>query len=76
MPAEQPAWVHTRRELIGARIREAREQANLSQVELGNHVGVDHKTIHRIEYATSDPGLGLLLQIARACGVALAELVR
>lgn len=76
MPAEQPAWVLTRRETIGVRIREARIHANLSQVELGNHVGADHKTIHRIEYGTSDPSLGLLLQIAQALGVPLAELVR
>ncbi|MFE4311482.1 helix-turn-helix domain-containing protein [Streptomyces sp. NPDC056891] len=76
MPSEQPAWVLTRRELIGARIRDARLLANLSQLELGNRAGVDHKTIHRIEYGASDPGLGLLLQIARAVDVPLAELVR
>lgn len=76
MPAEQPAWVRTRRELIGTRIRRAREHANLSQVQLGELVGVDHKTVHRIEYGVSDPSLGLLLQIARAVGVPLPELVR
>ncbi|MFE7509770.1 helix-turn-helix transcriptional regulator [Streptomyces sp. NPDC057540] len=76
MPSEQPAWVRARRELIGARIRDARIQANLSQLELGNRVGVDHKTVHRVEYGTSDPGLGLLLRIARAVDVPLTELVR
>ncbi|MFE5628492.1 helix-turn-helix transcriptional regulator [Streptomyces sp. NPDC056543] len=76
MPTEQPAWVLTRREMIGARIREARLHANLSQLELGNRVGVDHKTIHRIEYGTSDPGLGLLIQIAHAIDTPLADLVR
>ncbi|MFI1941762.1 helix-turn-helix transcriptional regulator [Streptomyces purpureus] len=76
MPSDQPAWVLTRRELVGARIRDARVKANLSQVELGNRVGADHKTIHRIEYGTSDPGLGLLLQIAHAVDVPLADLVR
>lgn len=76
MPAEQPAWVLRRRQVIGARIRAARENANLSQVQLGERVGADHKTIHRIEYGTSDPGLGLLLQIAIAVSVPLAELVR
>lgn len=50
--------------------------ANLSQLELGNRVGIDHKTVHRIEYGTSDPRLSLLLQIAQAVGVPLAELVR
>ncbi|MFC8277173.1 helix-turn-helix transcriptional regulator [Streptomyces sp. NPDC057271] len=76
MPSDQPAWVLTRRELVGARIREARVKANLSQAELGNRVGADHKTIHRVEYGQSDPSLGLLLQIAHAVGAPLAELVR
>ncbi|MFC8155881.1 helix-turn-helix domain-containing protein [Streptomyces cinereoruber] len=76
MPSEQPAWVLSRRQAIGSRIRAAREHANLSQVQLGELCGVDHKTIHRIEYGTSDPGLGLLLQIAHAVGVPLSELVQ
>lgn len=76
MPAEQPGWVRTRRELVGARIRTARENAKLSQVQLGERVGLDHKTIHRIEYGTSDPRLGTLVLIAHALGVPLAELVR
>jgi DNA-binding XRE family transcriptional regulator len=76
MPSEQPAWVLTRRELIGARIRDARVTADLSQVELANRVGADHKTIHRIEYGQSDPRLTLLLRIAQAVDVPLAELVR
>ncbi|MFF3843476.1 helix-turn-helix transcriptional regulator [Streptomyces sp. NPDC001930] len=76
MPSDQPAWALRRRQAIGTRIRIAREHANLSQVRLGEIVGVDHKTIHRIEHGVSDPSLGLLLQIARAVGVPLAELVR
>ncbi|MFG2899512.1 helix-turn-helix domain-containing protein [Streptomyces zaomyceticus] len=76
MPAEQPAWVLTRRVQIGARIRDARLYANLSQVDLGALVGLDHKTIHRIEHGTSDPSLGALLHIARVTGVPITELVR
>lgn len=76
MPSEQPAWVLTHRQVIGHRIRTAREHVNLSQLQLGTLVGVDHKTIHRIEYGTSDPRLSLLLQIARAVDVPLGELVR
>lgn len=76
MPAEQPAWVLTHRRAIGERIREARLNANLTQVRLGDLVGVDHKTIHRIEHGASDPSLGLLLQIAHAVRVPLADLVR
>ncbi|WP_435969290.1 helix-turn-helix transcriptional regulator [Streptomyces sp. Qhu_M48] len=76
MPAEQPAWVLTRRVQIGARIRDARLHADLSQVALGTLVGLDHKTIHRIEHGISDPSLGALLLIARATGAPLTELVQ
>jgi transcriptional regulator with XRE-family HTH domain len=62
--------------MIGDRIREARLHARLSQQRLGELVGADHKTIHRIETGISDPRLGLLLQIADEVGVRLADLVR
>jgi transcriptional regulator with XRE-family HTH domain len=65
-----------RRQMIGERIREARLQANLTQEKLSDLVGVDLKTIHRIEQATSDPSLGLLLQIADAVNIRLADLLR
>ncbi|MBT2401141.1 helix-turn-helix transcriptional regulator [Streptomyces sp. ISL-100] len=77
MPTEPPPeWVLTLREVVGRRIREARLAADLSQVALAELVGVDHKTVHRIEYGTRDPSLGLLLQLARALRVPLADLVR
>ncbi|MFJ6578350.1 helix-turn-helix domain-containing protein [Streptomyces sp. NPDC091368] len=76
MPSDQPAWVLTRRERIGARIRSARIHADLSQVALAERCGVDHKTIHRIEYGVSDPSLSLLLLIAQALDVPLADLVQ
>jgi transcriptional regulator with XRE-family HTH domain len=77
VPADPPPdWVLARRRAIGERIRTARRAAGLSQVRLAERVGVDHRTIHRIEYGTSDPRLGLLLQIAHAVGVPLDELVR
>lgn len=71
-----PDWVMARRRTIGARIRSARLHANLSQLTLANLVGVDHRTIHRIEYAASDPPLGLLLLLADALEIPLADLVR
>ncbi|MEW2631770.1 helix-turn-helix transcriptional regulator [Streptomyces sp. NPDC048389] len=77
MPSDPPpAWVLVRRQMIGERLREARLRARLSQERLGELVGADRKTIHRIETGTSDPGLGLLLQIADAVGVRLADLTR
>jgi transcriptional regulator with XRE-family HTH domain len=75
MPTAQPPWVLVRRQAIGLRIRTAREHANLSQEALGQRVGVDNKTIHRIEHGTSDPSLGLLIQIADALNVPFSKLV-
>jgi transcriptional regulator with XRE-family HTH domain len=71
-----PAWVHTRRRAIGARIRDTREHAGLSQVQLGERIGRDHKTIHRYEHATSVPTLEDLLLIADVLRIPLADLVR
>ncbi|MFF3158498.1 helix-turn-helix transcriptional regulator [Streptomyces sp. NPDC057910] len=71
-----PEWVQTRRRTIGTRIRAGRLDADLTQMALADLCDVDHKTIHRIEYATADPSLGLLLRIADAIGVPLADLVR
>ena len=66
----------TRRRVIGIRIRETRETAGLTQERLAELVDVDRKTINRIEHATSDPPLSLLIGIADALGVPLSALVR
>lgn len=77
MPADPPpAWVLARRRAVGDRIRDARHAARLTQWTLGELAGVDHKTIHRVEYGVSDPSLSLLLRIADAVDVPLADLVR
>ncbi|MEV7959283.1 helix-turn-helix domain-containing protein [Streptomyces sp. NPDC087532] len=72
----QPDWVIARRQAVGERIRHARVNANLTQMRLAEHVGVEHRTIHRIEHGTSDPGLGLLIMVAAAVQVPLADLVQ
>lgn len=71
-----PDWVPARRREIGARLRTARLHANLTQIQLGELVGRDHRTIHRWEYATRVPDLEDLLLLADAMGVPLADLVR
>ncbi len=76
MPLDpMPAWVLTRRRAIGGRIRDARIDAQLSQVQLGERIGRDHKTIHRYETAQSVPTLVDLLLIADALDVPPAELL-
>ncbi|WP_406420920.1 helix-turn-helix domain-containing protein [Streptomyces sp. NBC_00842] len=72
----QPDWVVAQRQAVGERIRYARVDANLTQMKLAGLIGVDHRTIHRIEHGTSDPGLGLLIMLADAVRVPLADLVR
>ena len=64
-----PDWLAPRRAEIGARIRTARADANLTQLELGNRVGRDHRTIHRWEYGQRIPTLDDLLLLADALGV-------
>lgn len=77
MPLDpKPDWVLTRRREIGARLRTARLRANLTQLQLGERVGRDHRTIHRWEYALRIPNLDDLLLLADALGVPLAELVK
>ncbi|MFF3092252.1 helix-turn-helix domain-containing protein [Streptomyces cyaneofuscatus] len=70
-----PDWVLPRRQQIGATLRAARERRGLTQIQLGELAGMDHKTVHRIEYATSDPSLTMLLRLAAALHVELAELL-
>ena len=71
-----PDWVPARRLEIGARIRDARLHAGLTQIQLGERVGRDHRTIHRWEYAFRVPNLEDLLLLADALDVPLADLVR
>lgn len=71
-----PDWVPARRREIGERLRAARREAGLTQLQLGERVGRDHRTIHRWEYAMRIPDLSDLLLLADALGVPLADLVR
>lgn len=71
-----PDWVPARRREIGDRIRTARQDAQLSQVQLGERIGRDHKTVHRYETAQSVPTLVDLLLIADTVDMPLADLVR
>ncbi|MFJ2719348.1 helix-turn-helix domain-containing protein [Streptomyces sp. NPDC087437] len=70
-----PDWVLARHREIGERIRLARTEAKMSQVELGERVGRDHKTIHRYETAQRVPTLFDLLLIANALGKRPSELI-
>jgi transcriptional regulator with XRE-family HTH domain len=70
-----PDWVAARQREIGERIRTARREVRMSQEQLGERVGRDHKTIHRYETAQRVPSLIDLLLIADALDMPLARLV-
>ncbi|WP_435209521.1 helix-turn-helix domain-containing protein [Streptomyces sp. bgisy034] len=71
-----PRWVITRHRAIGVQLREARKQAGLTQIQLGDRIGRDHKTISRWENANSTPDLRDLIVLAHALDVPLVDLVR
>lgn len=74
-PEPPPAWALARRREIGLRIRDHRRKHGLSQVQLGERIGRDHKTISRWENAIRAPDLNDLLLLAHALDVPLADLV-
>ncbi|MFJ1865565.1 helix-turn-helix transcriptional regulator [Streptomyces sp. NPDC088097] len=71
-----PTWAVARRRAIGARLRDARTDAHLSQEQLAELAGIDRKTVVRLEGGTSDARLTVWLRLARAVKVPLAHLVR
>ena len=76
MSAPPPDWVLARRRVTGARIREARLYANLTQEKLAELAGMDRQAVNRIEQGHASPLLDNLIRLADALGVPLADLVR
>ena len=60
---------------IGERIKAAREKTGMTQVELGEKVGVSGVAIMRYEKGQRQPRYDLLLHIADALGVSAHTLV-
>ena len=61
---------------IGARIREARKAAGMTQEQLAEANDVSPQYIGQIERGEKLPRLELLLRITHVLGVSLAELMR
>jgi len=60
---------------LGARLREARQTAGLSQQELASRSGVNLDTLRAIEQGrTQNPGIFTVRQLALRLGVGLDEL--
>ena len=54
---------------VGQRIRVFRKEANLSQTELANQIGVTFQQVQKYENGTNRVGAGRLTQIARALDI-------
>lgn len=77
MPSVPPSdSVLIRRRAIGARIRDTRLRASLTQEKLAELAGMDRQAVNRIEQGHQSPILDNLLRIADALNVPLADLVR
>lgn len=59
--------------LIGKRIREVREERNLSQIELGKLVNLDHSTISDYERGRRVPSMVVGFRLAIALQVPANE---
>jgi transcriptional regulator with XRE-family HTH domain len=71
-----PDWVRQQRWEIGARLRRLRLAQSLSQVDLANRAGLDHKTVSRLENGTYNVGVDYLTRIARALNVETWQLFK
>jgi transcriptional regulator with XRE-family HTH domain len=59
------------KEALGNRLRLARLNARLTQIELGEMTGLSVKTLHRYEHGTSQMSVDHLVCLAKAMGVTL-----
>lgn len=71
-----PDRVLQRRRAIGDNIRAERTRQKLTQERLAETVGLDRKTVNRIEQGTHATLIDHLLLLADALDVPLADLVR
>ncbi|MER6182964.1 helix-turn-helix transcriptional regulator [Streptomyces sp. NPDC001652] len=71
----RPDWVIARQVTLGHRIADLRQQAELSQEELGNLAGMDRRSIQRYESGRRDPRYSDLLLIAHALRVHVTDLL-
>lgn len=60
---------------LGAKLRAARENSGLSQVEAGAASGVHHVSIAQYETDKRTPTLAVVMRLAAAYGVTVADLL-
>lgn len=59
---------------LGAKFRDARLAAGLTQKDVHERTGVDIPSISRLEAGDANPGVKTLLRLTRAVGMPLADL--
>lgn len=74
-PDPRPEWVLPRRREIGHRIARLRAARGWTVEELANTAQVHRSSVIRAENATVSTGLDVLLQLAAAFGLSVAELL-
>ena len=60
---------------LGKRIRQLREEKNISQTELGNLCDIERSNMNRIEAGNTNPSSYLLYLIAEKLGIEASELL-
>jgi len=60
---------------LGDRIRQAREQADISQAELARRIGISKNAMNTIEGGQSDPRVSRIVAIARVLGLSTDTLL-
>jgi len=60
--------------LLGAQLRQLREERKLSQEKLAELAGLHYKYVGRVELGKSDPGTYVLVRLAAALRVPIGEL--
>jgi transcriptional regulator with XRE-family HTH domain len=63
------------RRTIGENLRAARQQADLSQTELGQLTGVSLKHVSRVERGEANVSVDILNKLAKAVGKTLIEII-
>lgn len=76
MPAPPTDPYRARRQAIGARIREERQAAGLTQEQVANRVGTDRPSVVLIEQGERNFTINMLLGLADAINCDLAVLIR
>lgn len=66
----------SQRQILGERIREAREKAGLTIKELSEMSDVSTGTISHIECAKTDPSVGNIRKLADAFGIAITKFIK